>query len=472
MLPTVNDDAAPAWSPPYFKSAISWMVIKPSKMRSPRSTGRYVTGGARSITFSASNACTARRRRSTTLPPLAACSGAGARPGPCHQVGGDGARERLVVVHQLVHGQRQRSLALRRQSAAQVPIRQRPQQPLLLVQHEQAAGAFAAALRGEAGARLSGSAAQRLTLRRHATRRGARAHGKSAQGHTASCTSAARPFCDGVQHGRPSIFITSATFSTSRLPMRPAGWFIAYSSGVRPFACISATATCRSRSGRGLKAGGGAWRRSATWRRPRQPSTLPRAAGGPAPCPPAASAGLCRWQAAPRGAEPRPRPAPHGAHRARGGGSGSLQAWPACRTGHTWLRPRRSAAAVQRGRCPHSLVLSAVMDTSFAPLALAYGASITSSSVSPGAAGGAASPQPGAPHAPSGLRVARRFWTASPRSRPAARSQCPHAAHPLEPGRWPVSQCSPAFAKPAGGRGAGRQPHRLLGALVLAPFWR
>lgn len=39
---------------------------------------------------------------------------------------------------------------------------------------------------------------------------------------TASWTSAARPFCVGVQMGRSVVFITSVTFSRRRLPMRPA----------------------------------------------------------------------------------------------------------------------------------------------------------------------------------------------------------------------------------------------------------
>lgn len=48
---------------------------------------------------------------------------------------------------------------------------------------------------------------------------------------TASWTSAARPFCVGVQQGRSVVFITSLTFSSRRFPMRPAGWRHFKSSG-------------------------------------------------------------------------------------------------------------------------------------------------------------------------------------------------------------------------------------------------
>mmetsp|Transcript_9249 Transcript_9249/g.30546 ORF Transcript_9249/g.30546 Transcript_9249/m.30546 type:complete len:252 (-) Transcript_9249:106-861(-) len=46
----------------------------------------------------------------------------------------------------------------------------------------------------------------------------------------------------GPHSGRSFVFITSFTLRMRRFPMRPAGWFIAYSSFVRFFACMMATA--------------------------------------------------------------------------------------------------------------------------------------------------------------------------------------------------------------------------------------
>ena len=46
----------------------------------------------------------------------------------------------------------------------------------------------------------------------------------------------------------PHGFITSATLSTSRLPMRPAGWFIAYWFWVSPLSSIRYTAQVSPKS--------------------------------------------------------------------------------------------------------------------------------------------------------------------------------------------------------------------------------
>jgi hypothetical protein len=49
------------------------------------------------------------------------------------------------------------------------------------------------------------------------------------------CTRVSMPFTLGFTSGRsPQGFITSVTLSTSLLPMRPAGWFIAYWFCVNP----------------------------------------------------------------------------------------------------------------------------------------------------------------------------------------------------------------------------------------------
>lgn len=58
-----------------------------------------------------------------------------------------------------------------------------------------------------------------------------------AQGSCLGGRRAALRACGGTQGTAPPVSMTSVTRSMSRLPMRPDGWFIAYSSCVSCFAC-------------------------------------------------------------------------------------------------------------------------------------------------------------------------------------------------------------------------------------------
>lgn len=85
--------------------------------------------------------------RSTGSPAPTARLATPQRRRPHHHILRDRPRERLLEVHEVVHRQLQRRLSRLCERAAEVPIRERPEQPPLVVQDEQTPGPLARPLR-------------------------------------------------------------------------------------------------------------------------------------------------------------------------------------------------------------------------------------------------------------------------------------------------------------------------------------